>query len=76
MTKELPHAIAPDGVVIQLKVIHHSKVRDVCELCYMEKACTRDDGDEGDAHCERLLGVACIDYDVDEGEELAYWSKV
>jgi hypothetical protein len=75
--KELPHAIAPDGEVITIKRMRlrgtELATKVVCPKCYMNFMC------RNSADIERvddLLGVACIDYDRNDGDELAYWRKV
>ena len=65
--QELPMTIAPDGRVIQLKLVPHEEDNG-CDTCVMSRECS-------DIHnLKELLGVRCMDYD--EMDYDAIWEEV
>lgn len=59
MADELPMAIAPDGVVVQIKLDDYTGVDNACTYCYVDRMCAKSD----DAHMESTLGADCTAYD-------------
>ena len=75
MSRQMPMAIAPDGVVIQL--IHAKKTHtSTCKKCYVREHCTNVDKITekqlaAQVKLAKTLGHSCTEYGF-----WAYWRKV
>lgn len=68
MGNDAPHAIAPDGAIIQLTSVED--VSEECKYCYMQDYC-----DKNDMNAVRgLLGIPCTEIDTDNDTHI--WKRV
>lgn len=76
MTKELPHAIAPDGEVIQLTPMPYDDTADsACKDCYVLEECMEMNKTE-DLALDDLLGHDCTDHHEVDDNIIVVWRKV